>query len=498
MQPEEKQRMYDYINGEIGEDEREFMINYIHDYFMNEMERFNDAGEKYGLTFDFTRPPFGESLLLKIYRLIFSHTTGENKIASGPRSKNFLFPNYKTFVNAFESGKIEVETNDISRAIPVLDDEKNKKAENGADRTYKNYFTINMPNLIRNAEKTDTIKNYAIVPRLSIYNQFKFNDNVDLSKYSSKGRYLIIDDNYASGASIRNAAKLLHDGLGVPYKNIKALTPGDMGGAATGGAQGEKIATYAAEGELVNSFRNGRLKDVLGNNSVDNGVFNRLKTISSKVKMDKDFDTPIYKNGKKQYKISHPISDELANSHFDKNGKSILGKSSLPNFTYSTNSVDIPDYDFKIRDYKKYLQDQNPVSSSNDESEPLKMAADNVQRTPTPVVKKEKIDISEPVSQNPQAPEPINQKPSDSTTALPIRHYSEDELKKIHRAKKVSPEEIDNVITSLDNDIKNIEMTASSFIKGATTEQQKVFFKNYWDRVKWKKKFEKLKERKCN
>jgi hypothetical protein len=235
-----------------------------------------------------------------------------------------------------------------------------------------------MPNLIRNAEKTDAIKNYAIVPRLSIYNQFKFNDNVDLSKYSSKGRYLIIDDNYASGASIRNAAKLLHDGLGVPYENIKALTPGDMGGAATGGAQGEKIATYAAEGELVNSFRNGRLKDVLGNNSVDNGVYNRLKTISSKVKMDKDFDTPIYKNGKKQYKISHPISDELTNSHFDKNGESILGKSSLPNFTYSTNSVDIPDYDFKIRDYKKYLQNQNSVSSSNDESEPLKMAANKV------------------------------------------------------------------------------------------------------------------------
>ena len=573
--------MYNYVSdGEMVGDERKLIIDNIHEYFMSEMGKFNEAGKQFGLSFDFTRPPFGEELLLRIYRYIFSHDVGDKKVASGPKSKNFMFPNYETFAKAFESGEIEMEDD---KRVSVIN--RGTSSSNG---TRKRYFSFDMPNLIKNAEKTDTIKNYAIVPRLSIYNQFKFNDNVDLKQFNSKGRYLIIDDNYASGASLRNAAKLLHDTLGVSYKNIKALTPGDMGGAATGGAQGEDIATYAAEGALVNDLRKGRLKNAFGNNPVDLEVLNRIKEVAGRIKTNKKTGLPkLDKNGNPIFKVSHQVSDELADSHFDANGNSVLGQSSLPDFNYNVNSVDVPNYDFKIRDYKKYLQSQNPVSSSNDESEPLKMAANKVQSAPVSRPRIEKVDIfnqlsspekeeerrmlqdklenvmeklkkatsrkekanllngeraiiqneiddlitqrdklraeirritteyaqtsepvsqapnsysqvSKPVSQNPQVSEPVSQNPSDSTTASPIRHYSEDELKKIHRAKKVSPEEIDNVIVSLGNDIKNIEMTARSFIKDANTEQQKAFFKNYWDRVKWKKKFEKLKERKCN
>jgi hypothetical protein len=70
---------------------------------------------------------------------------------------------------------------------------------------------------------------------------------------------VIIDDNYATGASLRNSAQVLIDN-GFLAKNIITLTPGDMGGAYQGGKQGASIPHQNAEADLVHKIVNGRIE----------------------------------------------------------------------------------------------------------------------------------------------------------------------------------------------------------------------------------------------
>jgi nitroreductase len=67
--------------------------------------------------------------------------------------------------------------------------------------------------------------------------------------------FVIIDDNFASGASLRNAAKLLVD-MGFSHRNIICITPGDMGQAADGGEKGVKVPYNNAEGRIAYEYMN--------------------------------------------------------------------------------------------------------------------------------------------------------------------------------------------------------------------------------------------------
>jgi len=107
-------------------------------------------------------------------------------------------------------------------------------------------IVMNMDGIKQLAQSNDTIKNYDNPSRLALKGQFAFNDRYDLSTINANDRFIVIDDNYASGASIRNAAKVIAE-LGVPLSNIIGLTPGDMGGASSGGERGANVPENSAE-----------------------------------------------------------------------------------------------------------------------------------------------------------------------------------------------------------------------------------------------------------
>ena len=96
----------------------------------------------------------------------------------------------------------------------------------------------------------------------------------------------IIDDNYASGASLRNVVKLLIE-KGFSANNIICMTPGDMNGASTGGKQGADIPIQDAEGKLANDVVNGRISfDDNGNitkDDTDSEMNTYLKNLSKRL-----------------------------------------------------------------------------------------------------------------------------------------------------------------------------------------------------------------------
>lgn len=129
------------------------------------------------------------------------------------------------------------------------------------------------------ADKSDTIKNYDNPSRMALKGQFKFNNDYDLSTIKPSDRFIIIDDNYASGASIRNAARVIAE-LGVPLTNIIGLTPGDMGGASSGGKRGAEVPENSAEEWLAyNHAVNGAYNDLP--DGVKNILLTKHKQLSS-------------------------------------------------------------------------------------------------------------------------------------------------------------------------------------------------------------------------
>ncbi len=133
------------------------------------------------------------------------------------------------------------------------------------DTLYR-HFTSRNPSIcfdvykIRQAAKNgdnltnDSIKHYSNTGRLAIKGQFRINDE-NINNIDKNARFVIIDDNFASGASLRNAAKLLVD-MGFSHKNIICITPGDMGQAADGGEKGVKVPYNNAEGRVAYEYMN--------------------------------------------------------------------------------------------------------------------------------------------------------------------------------------------------------------------------------------------------
>lgn len=111
---------------------------------------------------------------------------------------------------------------------------------------------------IRANSKNDTIKNYDNIQRFSISKQFELNSDVEKQIVDKNSRFIIIDDNYATGASLRNAAQLLLN-KGFLAKNIITLTPGDMGTASTGGKRGADVPFFNAEADFAYNLNKGRI-----------------------------------------------------------------------------------------------------------------------------------------------------------------------------------------------------------------------------------------------
>lgn len=134
--------------------------------------------------------------------------------------------------------------------------------------TFDNSFVegnikINYDGIAKIAASNDTIKNYDKPTRLGLKNQFQFNNDYEINgMFKPSDRFIIIDDNYASGASIRNAARVIME-LGIPANNIIGFTPGDMGGASSGGKMGADIPENSAEEYLAyNHVKNNAYQDL--------------------------------------------------------------------------------------------------------------------------------------------------------------------------------------------------------------------------------------------
>lgn len=231
-------------NGEMSSEERLYLIDNIQDYFMSEIDRFNEAAKETKLPLNFNNATLSEEILLSIFRNIVGHTKGKKengemveapmvKVKSGVGARtnegiSQYLSNYETFRNAFVNG----------------------------------IFSFNMSGVLSNSKKTDTVKNYPYVSRMSLFNQFEFSDKINKYPIKPEDRVLIIDDNFATGASFKNAANVIHDGLGIPYNNIKALTPGDMGTASFGGKKGAALAYNVAENYVLQKFKSGAFDDL--------------------------------------------------------------------------------------------------------------------------------------------------------------------------------------------------------------------------------------------
>ena len=112
-------------------------------------------------------------------------------------------------------------------------------------------------------QKKTSVKEFDSIQRLSIDKQFGFKPNNEdgtsqVTHEHQTARVVIVDDNYATGASLRNAAQVLMDN-GFLAKNIITLTPGDMGGASNAGKQGADVPHQNAEADLIHKIVNGRI-----------------------------------------------------------------------------------------------------------------------------------------------------------------------------------------------------------------------------------------------
>ena len=278
MTPKQRGKMNSFVRDPKSEEgksnmdsnERKYLIDFLHGYFMGEMEKFDEAAEKFNLAFSFQVPPFGEELLLNIYRKLLSRR--ETTKGGVSKNKELKFSNYNDFVNSFIRGKDQ-------------DGE---------------FFSFNMPKLAEIANKSIAIKDYSLAARLSFLSQFRLDNGLkdkikdDMKKTKEIPRFLVIDDNFSSGVSLKNAAKAIHEALGIPYSNIMALTPGDMGQPSSGSQKYEQNPIFNAEGYLkylldrceqdsedgIEDFNN-LLKRYLGldeNNEVDREIFNKINS----------------------------------------------------------------------------------------------------------------------------------------------------------------------------------------------------------------------------
>lgn len=163
---------------------------------------------------------------------------------------------------------------------------KNREVLYSSYNTLKNAFCSEPPlltldvNKILSNEKNDTIKNYDNIQRYSISKQFDLNQDVEREIINKNSKFIIIDDNYATGASLRNASQLLLN-KGFLSKNIITLTPGDMGSASTGGKRGAQIPFNNAESELAYDLKQNRLNL---NNDLDINIKDRLNYVFDKTK----------------------------------------------------------------------------------------------------------------------------------------------------------------------------------------------------------------------
>ena len=235
------------VMSDMSFEERCFICDEILYFILTEADKIDESLKKNGINIRISKTPYIEDLTLFVYNSIFSRNGRKNSIAyysnnfnsaGGKRRRKYNYSSYKTLENAFKKG----------------------------------FLNLNMKNLMAFLASNDSIKNYDYVSRMSLFNQFKISDNYDLRKFKANASFLIIDDNFASGASIRNAAIVINEVLGIPYEKIKALTPGDMGGASSGGAQGAEVPTNDAEGYLSQLYHNG----VFNNDEIDERTKERL------------------------------------------------------------------------------------------------------------------------------------------------------------------------------------------------------------------------------
>lgn len=148
-----------------------------------------------------------------------------------------------------------------------LDDFKKTFIKNAPD------VNLNIPRIKELASKNDTIKNYDATQRFAIKGQFNLSQNAS-NAINANSKIIIIDDNYATGVSLRNAVLLLIE-KGLNPQNIITMTPGDMGSATTGGKRGADVPFFDAESRMANDYVNGRLDNAQIDNEL--GVFLRRK-----------------------------------------------------------------------------------------------------------------------------------------------------------------------------------------------------------------------------
>ena len=116
-------------------------------------------------------------------------------------------------------------------------------------------ITFNPQAIVEKYSQTTSIKDLSKIQRFALVDQFNGSKFLN-DKDNSNIKVLIIDDNYATGVSLKNAAIAVYQ-QGVPIENIICLTPGDMNSSGSGAAGyiGD-IPTNAAEAQVYNKYIN--------------------------------------------------------------------------------------------------------------------------------------------------------------------------------------------------------------------------------------------------
>lgn len=227
---------------------QEEIFNQIESIFNEEYDKFSNAMQKHNLQI-----PIKNEMFRLILNMIF---TNENY---GKYNKDF--------------SKRNARNNGGRESIFYSIDNFKKAFISDNPKVYLNY-----PKIKAIAQTNDTIKNYDAQQRFAITGQFGLSNNAE-NIINKDSKILIIDDNYATGVSLKNAA-LLFVQKGIEPQNIIAITPGDMGWATTGGKRGSDIPIFDAEGSLANTYSNGGLI----NTQLSASEKERLQTLYQKTK----------------------------------------------------------------------------------------------------------------------------------------------------------------------------------------------------------------------